>query len=283
MMHIEADNMVYGRYSALLPALRSGYPGLACTPLTASKFFHTASTFWVGRVAALRTFNDFLLSLGTDQDSAFTHYVAWLRRYACCKAGGVKPDKNGQGVKPYAINEMSMLAYYNKYAFRELKLFPVVPYYPEYVTGRFVCNLSSFAPGGGQVGPDTLGGIWDPNSWGQFAGGTARKKGRDKGFVDGSHIIGQAITTSGCTVSMRCGNQTLLSAADWQAQQSLLFPANASNASQALPAEAATVLTDRCYTAPFARCGIQRLPRHDKEYIAPLPKVRNCDNILTFM
>jgi hypothetical protein len=84
MMHIEADNMIYGRYSALLPTLRLGYKDLACTPLTASKFFHTASTFWVGRVSALKAFNDYLLSMGSNADSAFTHYVGWLRKYASC-------------------------------------------------------------------------------------------------------------------------------------------------------------------------------------------------------
>ncbi len=48
--------------------------------------------------------------------------------------------------------------------------------------------MSDFAPNGREVGPDTGGGIWDPNSWGQLIGGTHSKRGRDKGFSDASHI-----------------------------------------------------------------------------------------------
>ncbi len=47
-------------------------------------------------------------------------------------------------------------------------------------------------------------GVWDPNSWGQFLGGTATKRGRDKGFSDASHVAGQAIRTSLCRPHMLC-------------------------------------------------------------------------------
>ncbi len=165
--------------------------------------------------------------------------------------------------------------------------------------------------------------------------------------MDGAHIAGQAISTSGCVVSMLCANQTRLSAAQYGQQQELLFPVNASNTSQVLlsapasfslplfpsaslfsflqspqcldlipmgiiimglipimgiiligiipmgiiptginlaltcpsrpqvlPAVPAAVLSDRCSTAPFVRCGVQRQPRHAKDQVAPLPKVR---------
>lgn len=179
IMHIEADNMIYGRYSSLLPTLRSFYP-MAATPLTAAKYFVTASVFWIGRLEYLHKFNDFLLSLGSNKDNAFLHYGAWLRRYACCKQGGVLPDKNGNGIKPFAVNEMSMLGYYNKFAYKDIKMLPVVPTYPNYVQHRYMCKLQNFAPNGSEVGVATGVGVWDPNSWGQHIGGTARKKGRDK-------------------------------------------------------------------------------------------------------
>ena len=38
------------------------------------------------------------------------------------------------------------------------------------------------------VGADALGGIFDPNSWGQFLGGTHKKRGKDKMFSDKTHI-----------------------------------------------------------------------------------------------
>jgi len=38
------------------------------------------------------------------------------------------------------------------------------------------------------VGVDALGGIFDPNSWGQFLGGTHKKRGKDKMFSDKTHI-----------------------------------------------------------------------------------------------
>ena len=113
------------------------------------------------------TFNDYLTGLGTNKDNAFTNYLVWLRKYACCKKGGYNPDSNGMGVKPFAVNEMSMLAYYHKWAPKELMMFPVVPTYSNYAKNRYMCDLKSFAPNGGQVGPSTGDGIWDSNSWGK--------------------------------------------------------------------------------------------------------------------
>jgi len=91
-----------------------------------------------------------------------------------------------------------------------------------------------------QVGPPTGLGIWDANSWGQYIGGTSKKRGKDKvcmyvcmyvyicsvwyvgyvvcicercaillqGFMDSSHITGQAIGSSHCRISFICGNQS---------------------------------------------------------------------------
>ena len=85
--------------------------------------------------------------------------------------GGVDPDKNGNGIKPFAINEMSMLAYYHYLEPTSFYLFPVVPHYP-YVLNKHIANLTDFGPYGRQVPGPTGEGIWDPNSWGQFLGMT---------------------------------------------------------------------------------------------------------------
>jgi len=205
LIHVEADNMLYGRLMSLLPTLRSGYRGLAATPLNTDKSFITASVLWISRLGALLKFNNYLLSLGLNKNQHWTRYLKWLRQYACCKQGGVDPDQHGNGIKPFAINEMSMLAFYHHEHPSEFKLFPVVPAHP-FITNRYVVNMSDYGPDGVQVGPATGHGVWDPNSWGQLIGGTSSKHGRDKGFTDSSHIAGQAIRLNDCTIKMLCGN-----------------------------------------------------------------------------
>lgn len=64
---------------------------------------------------------------------------------------------------------MSMLGYYNFKYPKDFFLFPVVPEHP-YVMNKHICNLTSFGPGGTEVGPATGTGVWDPNSWGQLIG-----------------------------------------------------------------------------------------------------------------
>jgi len=210
MMHIEADNMLYGKLTSLLPVLREHYQGLAATPLTAREIMITASVFWISAREHLVTFNDFLMALGTEKNGAWLKYLQWIRPHSCCRKGGLLPDRNGDGIKPYAINEMSMLGHYHSLHAQGFKQFPVVPA-GQYNLNRHVMNMSLFSPEGPEVGAPTGHGIWDPNSWGQLIGGTARKKGRDKGFTDPTHIAGQAIRMSGdaCEVKLLCGNQTV--------------------------------------------------------------------------
>ena len=163
MMHIEADNLLYGKFTSIMKTFREGYKGLAATPLNSSKTFITASVLWIASLAALKTFNDFLMDLATPEKGVWRSYLNWLRPHACCKHGGVDPDANGQGIKPFAINEMSMLAYYHHIRPENFFLFPVVPKY-EYYLNRHVCNMSEFGPEGREVGPPTGEGIWDPVS-----------------------------------------------------------------------------------------------------------------------
>ena len=56
----------------------------------------------------------------------------------------------------------------------------------------------------------TSRGIFDPNSWGQLLGGTSSGHGRDIGFNDAVHIVGQALRLNpSCLVTMMCSNMTL--------------------------------------------------------------------------
>lgn len=285
LMHIEADNTIYGKFSSILGILRQGYP-LAATPLTANKSFITASVFWISSLSSLIHFNDYMMALILNTDGAYKDYLVWLRRYACCKKNGVDPDENGNGIKPFAINEMSMLGNYHRLYPNIFKLLPVAPSYNEYIQKRPFCNVSTFSPGGSEVGPPTGHGVWDPNSWGQHIGGTSRKKGRDKGFIDTSHAAGQAIILGQCTVSMICGNQSISPYAFKSSNEDVVditqsrsgednsnirankenknytsttvslykrLRINENNSSSSLQLQHYA----SCYTAPFVRCGTQ--------------------------
>jgi len=124
----------------------------------------------------------------------------------------VEPNKDGVGIKPYTINEMTMMAYYKKIYPERFFMFPVVPNY-DYYFNRHTVNMSHYSPGGKEVGPDTGSGIWDPSSWGQYLGGTyAAGKGRThrKGFKDATHIAGSAMRlNTNCTPVIICSNKTL--------------------------------------------------------------------------
>lgn len=230
MIHVEADNLLYGRMSSLLSVFRAKYKGLAATPLNANKSFITASVLWISSFASIRKFNDFLLDLGSNRDSRWQRYLEWLWPYGCCKNGGVASNEKGVGIKPFSINEMSMLAYYHELAPEEFKIFPVVPDH-NYIKTRYICNISAYGPHGHEIPAPTGEGIWDPNSWGQFMGGTSKKRGRDIGFTDNSHIAGQAIRVSACAPAMLCANKTL--------------------SNTFAPTGNSTAL---CWTAPFVRC-----------------------------
>jgi hypothetical protein len=244
MIHVEADNLLYGSMSELLPILRKGYKNsMAATPLNSNKSFITASVLWISSLLSLQKFNAFLLGLGTNTHGEWKGYLTWIRPYGCCKHGGIDPDANGNGIRPYAINEMSMLAYYHYLFPKDFLLFPVTPLF-NYVLNRHICNLSEFGPDGREAGEATGNGIWDPNSWGQFLGGTATKRGRDKGFTDSSHIAGQAMRTNMCRPHMLCiPKHHQMRFYDYRNFKSADVVANNSNN------------VKECILAPHVRCG----------------------------
>lgn len=203
--------------------------------MLANKSFITASVFWVSSLEELRLFTDFLFGIASR--TIYQPYLNWLRRYACCKRGGIDPDANGNGIKPFAVNEMSMLAYYHVLHPDRFHLLPVVPQ-QEFIMNRYTCNMSEFGPGGREVGPETFDGVWDPNSWGQKLGGTSHGRGRDKGFRDSSHIIGQALGTTGCNITMECSPQT---------NQDVEYDSG-------IPYYVTNVNESKCLTAPYVRC-----------------------------
>jgi hypothetical protein len=265
IMHIEADNLLYGNLNSIVDIFRKGFKGLAATPLNSNKTFMTASVLWIPTAHSMKFFNDYLLAIVENtifQKAATNHdkglwlkYLDWLRPYACCKKGGVQQDENGMGLKPFAINEMSLMGYFHELFPDNFNLLPVVPTYG-YLKNRHIIDVGAYAPDGkeanGGAGKD-MDGIWDPNSWGQFIGGTSSKNGRDKGFTDGSHIAGIAIRIAKCKPHMMCGNETMhaLPPTKWQRGDA------GSTGEGAAPATASGTSGGalKCYTAPFVKCG----------------------------
>jgi hypothetical protein len=138
-----------------------------------------------------------------------------------------------------------MLAYYRHIERDELHNLPIVPAW-RYFQNRHIVNVSEYGPGGREVGVATFSGVWDPNSWGQFLGGTHSKGGRDKGFSDNNHVAGQSMRTSQCRPAFICGNSSMHS----------IMP----GARGGIPLNE-TYLNARnqtrikkCYTAPFVHC-----------------------------
>ena len=215
--------------------------------MTPKPTFVTASVLWIPSLASLQTFNDFLLSLGSSQNGEWQKYLNWLRSFGCCVKGGVDPDANWDGIRPFTINEMSMLAYYSLTSSENFSFFPVLPKYNKYITTRYTGNLSSYAVNGHRVGPATGEGIWDPGSWGQHLGGTALRKGRDVGFRDMSHVVGQAIIFNQCRTAMLCSNVS-------QPFRSTTSSLRYLELNGSISFSSIGGLQSFCYTAPYVRC-----------------------------
>ena len=113
LIHIEADNMIYGRMTGIVDALRKDYVGIAATPLTSRKIFITASIFWVANLKSLCDFNNYLLDLGAGDGDQWSNYLLYMKKrgYADKRKNVIRNSKLG-GVGPGSINEMSMLGFY---------------------------------------------------------------------------------------------------------------------------------------------------------------------------
>ena len=219
VLQLESDSFLYGDLSLLLPQLRR-YPKLALNPSIHKKFL-SASVLWVGDISSLRTFNNFLLSLGRNGTGELIHYTEWLREFACCKTaahGGLFADEEGHnGIKPWAVSDKTLLAYYRHLHHREIALFPILPHgdfktelgasastaaavglavhggggggggashHPHHVSMN---NVSLYSVGGAEVGPDTGGRLFDSGGGGWGAQFSAS--------LDYNHLSNSAITS----------------------------------------------------------------------------------------
>jgi len=201
-IHVEGDNMLYGSwYSKIIPILQANYKGIAATTL--NHVFITASVLWINNLWALRQFTDTLYGIAL-KEGEWQLYENYLKKFHWFNTATQK-------FKPATINEMTMLAFFASKENTTLEGLPTLP--------KSKSNPFDRA-------------IWDPDSWGQFAGGDLKR--RKPGFIDMSHHVGNVIAKTNCTLKMLCDVF-----ADFESSDSL-----------------------NCSTAPFVRCGIWNMSSH---------------------
>lgn len=138
VLHLDADTMLYSDPATFESSLRTGYPRLGLTPSIHRRFL-SASSLYVGSRAALRKMNAFFAGVASNKTSpgaphgaptGLSQYANWLRSFACCKPlsqGGLLSHNGVEGVRPWAVNDMTLLAFYRSRNHGEVRLFPLLP------------------------------------------------------------------------------------------------------------------------------------------------------------
>jgi hypothetical protein len=272
LMHLETDNILYPSLTGMLPDLRN-YKYVACQPLTKGAYFGTASALWIGSQEGIERMVKYLYDL---MDVKGKLVKEWLTdhgmKYGRRKKGGLYPNRRGEGITSHYFNEMAMIGYY---AFRDpvhmqwLAPLPPSDYPPKRRPAQFDLNpwksAGTRSAAGNHVGPPVMDVVWDPNSYGQFMGGTHRGH-RGAGFLEWDHLIGYAFVKNPCKARMVCSNATRTS----ELGHALLHPS--------LPG---------CWTQPMVTCGkdepgspwypIANLHVHSKQIQNFVPKPCACN------
>jgi len=155
VLQLDADTMLYSDPATFGTSLRKGYPRLGLAPSIHRRFL-SASTMYIGSRSALRKMNAFFAYVASNKtgvvsgggnlgmnnpleatsstapvQTGLQQYASWLRSFACCKAvsqGGLLSLNGVEGVRPWAVNDMTLLAFYRlKLGHREVGLFPLLP------------------------------------------------------------------------------------------------------------------------------------------------------------
>jgi len=145
VLHLDADTMLYADPAVFGAALRAGYPRLGLAT-SIHKRFLSASAMYIGSRSALRKMNQFFASVASNKTglgapavggsgsgsggTALSNYASWLRSFACCKPvsqGGLLSHNGVEGVRPWAVSDMTLLAYYRHKNHKEVSLFPLLP------------------------------------------------------------------------------------------------------------------------------------------------------------
>ena len=210
VFHVESDNLLYFSMEFMLPTLQQFYTQITVTPLNVDGRMTTASVLWVPSVESLSNFTSYIIQLlNTDSDLFLgfrEHNFVHSRCYANHERCILKID--GVGLKLYSLNEMTFLAYYQYLYPERMFSFPLLP-----PIGTNHAAIKGYTINGSRVGVDTLGGIWDSGSWGQYVAGTpppraAIMKGHvgsnQHSFVADESIVGFAILNEKCHIKRHC-------------------------------------------------------------------------------
>ena len=109
------------------------------------------------------------------------------------------------------------------------------------------------------LNPISIFSTFDPGSYGQALGGTHRKRGRDKGFLDTSHIVGQSKLLSNCIAEMLCMNvsrPTRTQLLDGASVPIGTTSGTGGGTGTIGQIDSHSHGVNHCFTAPFVRCGI---------------------------
>lgn len=229
-IQIESDNMLYFPLANhILPNLQNRYPRLAATAL--SRNLVTASFFWIGHITALQDFTLYINDLVwnttyvsspssssslASSTNVLMDYVRYLYQSGETKIGsGVfcNLQKKDMCIKPFAVSEMSMLAFYHLRNTSQLQFLPLIPRnipdatkYKKFLFSEYIDDVASIKALGGGTGENA---VFDSGSYGQYLGGTYKFHGHDLHTIDGSHIVGEAIKKAGCIPVFMCNNGTI--------------------------------------------------------------------------
>lgn len=213
VIHCESDTMLYTNLQLIKKQIKS-ITAMGATPLSwkySKQLFTTASTFIINNKYSLEKLLNFFITLARDHQmvnySSLQHftnnhtqsfwfdYLEWLRPLACCRQSRYLPDSKGVGIKPFAVNEMSMLTFFRITHFQDMKFLPILPTRKKSARG-YKHQLELYEL---KSTSSNYNAIFDPGSYGQLIGGSPHKK---KGFLDNSHIASSIL--QGCRVSFQC-------------------------------------------------------------------------------
>ena len=210
VFHVEADNLLYFSLKDMLPVLQSLYPQITVTPLNVDERMTTASVVWIPSIETLSNFTTFVLQLLNTESEVFKGFRALNEIHSRCTADHDRCilKINGVGMKLYSLNEMTFLAYYKYLYPQQMLYFALLP-----PISPVLELIKGYTINGSHVGNDTLGGVWDSGSWGQYVDGTppgrnaimlGHTKAVSNSFVSDSSIIGLAILNHKCHLKRHC-------------------------------------------------------------------------------
>ena len=236
VIHCESDTLLYSNLKSISQQFLS-ISTLAATPLSwksSTKLFTTASLFVINDINSLYKLLHFFITLADSHqlvdynknmhfinnctDSPWFDYLKWLHKLSCCVKSKYLPDHRGLGIKPYAINEMSILTYFGIRNLHDLHYLPILPSRKGSIPSKtYRYDLRVY-----EDFNNVFKGVFDPATFGMVIAGSPHKK---KGFVDFSHIASGILLRGTCRATFQCVkvDESLMSG-KWNLSENVIVP-----------------------------------------------------------